>query len=207
MPITHLRAISVPKGMQATRMTGVPVDNASVIRRDATIPVLHQSDDGSFKPVETVQAATVPEPRGSDPLPPDAATQRSKAEFQVAVDSPLPAPAKPTPQALPAAMPAPQAPATAPPSSRVRVRLSNQGMGRVTVSVRAVSISDSVILLVYPPDADNIVEPPICGVENPIKVEYNGNSYWCVFGGWTTELDGSFLVILLRADDEAPSKT
>jgi hypothetical protein len=81
-------------------------------------------------------------------------------------------------------------------------------MGRVTVSVRAVSISESCIILAYPKDADNIVEPPVCGGDNPIKVEYEGSSFLCVFGGWTTELEDMFLVILIRTDpeDEKPAK-
>jgi hypothetical protein len=62
------------------------------------------------------------------------------------------------------------------------------------------------VVLAYPKDADNIVEPPICGQDNPIKVEYEGNSFMCVFGGWTTELEGMFLVILLLTEEEAPRK-
>ena len=78
----------------------------------------------------------------------------------------------------------------------------------MTVSVRAVSISESCVVLAYPLDADNIVEPPVCGGDNPIKVEYEGKSYQCVFGGWTTELEGLFLVImLLTGEPEEPAQT
>lgn len=80
--------------------------------------------------------------------------------------------------------------------------MSNRGMGRVSVSVRAVSISDTCVVLAYPKDADNIIEPPVCGGDNPIKVEYDGNSYLCVFGGWTTELEDMFLVILLITEPD-----
>jgi hypothetical protein len=84
--------------------------------------------------------------------------------------------------------------------------MSNPGMGRVTVGVRAVSISETVVILAYPQDADNIVEPPVCGGDNPIRVEFEGKKYTCVFGGWTTELEGMFLVVLLRTgEDEDPS--
>lgn len=215
MPVTYLRTPSVPKNMQATRLAGNPTDKGSVIGRDAPIQVLHQEADGTFKQTNVVTSAPVPDMKVTDPLPADAADSRSKPEFQVAVDGvpaqtsglAVPAPASPratVPASTSAMSPPPrQAPMT---TKRVRVKLSNPGMGRVTISVRAVSISESCVVLAYPEDADNIVEPPVCGGENPIKVEYEGNTFMCVFGGWTTTLEGMFLVILLRTEPDEGGK-
>jgi hypothetical protein len=208
MPITHLRTLSVPSNMQATRLAGNPTGKGSVIGRDAPIAVMHQEADGSFTPAGMVTTAHTPEMKVTAPLPPDASESRSKPEFQVAVDQALPqstgmaVPAPANPKAF-VSSPAPTPAAVPPPETkRVRVRMSNRGMGRVTVSVRAVSISEACVVLAYPVDADNIVEPPLCDSQNPIKVEYEGNSFRCVFGGWTTELEGMFLIIMLRADEE-----
>jgi hypothetical protein len=75
-------------------------------------------------------------------------------------------------------------------------------MGKVTVSVRAVSVSETCVILAYPKEADNIIEPPICGIDNPIRVDYGADSYQCVFGGWTADMENMFLVILIRVEDE-----
>jgi len=85
--------------------------------------------------------------------------------------------------------------------SKVRVRLSSPGMGRHTITVRSVAVSESIIVLAYPKDADNIVEPPTADADNPIKVDYGEKSYNCMFGGWTAELENMFLVMLIRCDD------
>lgn len=211
MSITYLRTPSVPSNMLATRLSGNPTEKGTVIGRDAPIQVLHQEADGSFIKAGTVTNVPVPDIKVTDPLPAGAAESRAKPEFQVAVD---PVAAQASGLAVPAAavqkvpisstppsLPAPQVQQMT--QKRVRVKLSNPGMGRVTVSVRAVSISDSCIVLAYPENADNIIEPPICGDTNPIKVEYEGNTFFCVFGGWTTELEGMFLVIMLRTDEPA----
>lgn len=194
-------------------MSGSPVEDASVIRKDAPIPVLMQEHDGSFRNAGTTVAADLPEPKLTDPLPQDAGSTRAKPEFEVPVGQAMaqasglavPAPAQPA-QFKPSVSNYTPPPTPAPPAKRVRVRMSNPGMGRVTVGVRAVSISETVVILAYPQDADNIVEPPVCGGDNPIRVEFEGKRYTCVFGGWTTELEGMFLVVLLRTgEDEDPS--
>ncbi len=90
---------------------------------------------------------------------------------------------------------------------KVRVKLSNKGMGKVTISVQAVAVSENCVVLAYPSDAENIVEPPICGLDNPIQVDYGDKRYWCMYGGQALELVPYFLVILIRIpDDEVVEK-
>jgi hypothetical protein len=85
---------------------------------------------------------------------------------------------------------------------KVRVAISNKNMGKHRVTVRNIAISSSVIILAYPADSDTIIEPPICGTDEPVRIDYAGESYFCVSAGWTAELEGMFLVILPRT--EAP---
>lgn len=84
---------------------------------------------------------------------------------------------------------------------KVRVRLSNKGMGRLTVSVQHAAVSSSLVVLAYPKDADNIAEPPEADSENPITVEIGEKAYKCMFGGWTVEMEQLFLVVLVRLPD------
>jgi hypothetical protein len=97
-----------------------------------------------------------------------------------------------------------QAPVIEPPVTRAkcRVKLSNPTMGRHTITVRAVAISPTLVVLAYPSDAENIIEPPVCGSDNAITVEYGEARYKCVFGGWTAELENSFLIVLIRLDEK-----
>jgi hypothetical protein len=85
---------------------------------------------------------------------------------------------------------------------KVRVRLSNPNMGRQTVSVREVSVSDTVVILAYDKDADSIVEPPISGADEPIIVNYGEKTYKCLNIGATADLADYFLVILIRVIEE-----
>jgi len=71
-------------------------------------------------------------------------------------------------------------------------------MGKLTVAVQQLAVSETLIILGYPKDAENIAEPPLAGEESPIKVEIGTDSYQCMFGGWTAELGDLFLVVLVR---------
>jgi len=117
---------------------------------------------------------------------------------------PQPVAAKPVMPPRPA--PAPAAPAPVVPvvvvKPKMRVKLSNSGMGKVTVSVQNVAIGDGCVILAYPSDAENIVEPPLCNEDNPIRVDFNDKRYNCCFAGQTAELEGLYLVILIRIDDD-----
>jgi hypothetical protein len=104
------------------------------------------------------------------------------------------------PQAAP---PVPQPPLPQQPrvvtAKRHKVRLSNEGMGRITVFVDNIVISDSIIILAYREDGSTAVaEPPKCGVDNPVFVEYENKQYPCIFGGWSAEMDERLLVVLVR---------
>lgn len=101
----------------------------------------------------------------------------------------------PRPQVA-APVPAP----AAPPVQKIRVAMSNKTMGRHRVTVRSVAVSDSLVVLAYPKDSENIIEPPVCDSDNPIRVDIAGDSYHCMFGGWTAELEGLFLVVMIRTD-------
>lgn len=231
MPVQVLKPLAVPKSMQAQRMDpGAPPGVSVIGSRAAPIPVEHQSLDGSMKAGETILAAAIPEVEITADLPPDAGVAMAAPDLQlengvgvspervVQMTKPEPRVSQIIqPQKTPTVQTPPQqkqvskppqtqaraqsAPKQAEPTPRIRVKLSNTGMGRITTTVRAVSISDTCIILAYAEDAENIVEPPVCGSESPITVEYDGRKFLCVFGGWTAELDGSFLVILLRAED------
>jgi hypothetical protein len=81
---------------------------------------------------------------------------------------------------------------------KTRVRLSNAGMGKLTVSVQQLAVSDTLVILGYPKDADNIAEPPLCDAESPVIVQVGAETYKCMFGGWTAEMGDLFLVVLVR---------
>lgn len=151
-----------------------------------------QLENGVGVSPERVVQMTRPEPRVSQVIQPQKTPTTTTQQ---------PPQRQPVPRPQPQAQPQRAVVKQVEPTPRIRVRISNAGMGRITTTVRAVSISDTCIILAYAEDAENIVEPPVCGSDSPITVEYDGKKFLCVFGGWTAELDGSFLVILLRAED------
>lgn len=85
---------------------------------------------------------------------------------------------------------------------KVRVKLSNNGMGKVTVSVQSVAVGENCVVLAYPKEAENIVEPPLCASDNPIRVDYGDKRYDCTYAGQAVELDPYFLVILIRIPED-----
>jgi len=106
---------------------------------------------------------------------------------------------QPAAQVITPTMPHVAAPVVQAPSVKYKVKLSNAGMGRVTVFVELVSVSDTIIILAYREDGStSVVEPPECGVDNPVTVEIGESKYQCLYGGWTAELDGRVLIVLVR---------
>lgn len=231
MAITYLRPLTVPKSMQADRVEGFTVKNAHQLGHSSTIVVQRENPDGSMTRAGTVEVDGPAAINNSGEMPVDAGKPMAAPDFvdklltqaERIVDStpevtvrtevastilqgqPI-APGKayvPPTVTTPPVYTQPVAPVVRP---KKRVRLSNRGMGKVTVSVRAVSISETCVILAYPKDADNIVEPPLCGSDTPIKVEFEAKSYSCVFGGWTADLEDMYLVILIRIEEE-PEKS
>ncbi len=128
------------------------------------------------------------------------ANQPIAGALQVKPQPAAPKPVTKTAQAVVVQQP-PAAVAVATARPKMRVKLSNKGMGRVTVSVQSVAVGENCIVLAYPKEAENIVEPPLCDEENPIQVDFNDKRYVCAFGGQTAELEGLYLVILVRMPD------
>jgi len=95
-----------------------------------------------------------------------------------------------------------QPPPTPVAKPKMRVKLSNKGMGRVTISVQSVAVGENCIILAYPKDAENIVEPPLCNEDNPIQVDFADKRYMCAYAGHTAELEGLYLVVLIRIDED-----
>jgi hypothetical protein len=161
-------------------------------RRDPALNGDAQFDRVGVQPV--VREATVLS--GTEPIRDEGpAAPKNK---KVRVDKKA-APATPPPQVAaprPAIQETPKM--TQPEKTKVRVRLSNEAMGRQTVSVREVSVSDTVVILAYDKDSDFVVEPPICGADSPITVNVGEKTYKCLNIGATADLADYFLVILIR---------
>jgi len=229
--ITYLRPIAtLPKHLQAQRIAHD--NGQVVIDRNSTVIVekelmntekpLQMGTTGDVitaPPIEErpeVTYATRPDASDPNMVRPDVEIgehgigsppmMRSTAEINANQPIVGAVQAKPQPVAPKVVIPPKPAPApvaaVAPPRPKMRVKLSNQGMGRVTVSVQSVAVGDGCIILAYPKDAENIVEPPLCNEDNPIQVDFNDKRYSCAFAGQTAELEGLYLVILVRIDEE-----
>lgn len=75
------------------------------------------------------------------------------------------------------------------PLEKVRLAISSPTMGKVRTTALYVSVSPSVVAIIYSGDDEsNIFEPPALGKENPITVEYNGNAYECWCFGFSSEI-------------------
>lgn len=192
MPITYLTPLGVPQHAQALRGEP-PAGRGAVIDGASVIPIQMQQPDGSFR---TLYSGSDPSSAALEPRQ-DSASQPLSAQPPPATNQAQP----PLQYISPGgSVQIPVAASADPPKPvrKVRVRLSNDFMGKITVSVRTVAVSDTCVVLAYPKDADNIVEPPIATTEHPIRVDVSGDTYFCAFGGWTVELEDVFLVILLR---------
>lgn len=85
---------------------------------------------------------------------------------------------------------------------KTTVCLINPAMGKVRAKVDHVGVSDSLIMLAYKNDDNTtIVEPPICGADNPLLVEIGDQRYRCVYGGWSVEMLDHLWVVLLRTEE------
>lgn len=191
----------------------------SVISRDAPILVQRQSDSGT----NLFDMQTVGEMSNGPAVPvietsSEESVQHVQAEDVIGVQPtlraasvvvrPTSAPAAPTAirESVQTVMRSAPQSATAVSSvqvmkKKVRVRISNPAMGKMTVSVQSVAVSDSLVILAYPKDADSIIEPPEADAENPVIVEVGETAYKCMSGSWTAELEGLFLVVLVRLRD------
>jgi hypothetical protein len=118
-----------------------------------------------------------------------------------------PTPVPPQPPEQPPAAPAPPpAQSATPPEQPVylspkrikqKVVLSSSQMGRVTLFVDEVAVSETLVLLAYPTDGScAIIEPPPDGSEHPITVLVSGRSYECGSYGLSAELRGQLVVAL-----------
>jgi hypothetical protein len=177
MSITYLQDSSRRPSSSMVKASSEPPNapkSSTIISRDSQVVVQRQGADDAIG----TRGVTVPVP-GTGP----------GYAGQVPAPAAPPAPVLVTP-------PAPPAPVSV---HRQKVRLSNQGMGKLTVFVDGFAVSDSLIILAYREDGSStIVEPPQCGLDNPVFVEHQGQTYPCIFGGWTAELDGRLLVVLAR---------
>lgn len=90
------------------------------------------------------------------------------------------------------------------PLQKYKVLLSSDKMGRHRLRVNKFAVSESVVVLGYVDDDDSvIVEPPISsGQSDTISVTHAGQTYVCVYYGFTFDLaiDGRdmLLVVLVR---------
>jgi hypothetical protein len=203
----------------------IPMKGVSVISRDAPIAVQRQTDGssdsilamqsvgsiqtvGTGRPAAEPTYATRPEGYADDHLIKQAVSAENSIGVTTApravtvIDRSEPVVQRVTPQPV---QPAPvqvgvqqttQQVVTHRP--KIRVRLSNASMGKLTVSVQQLAVSDTLIILGYPKDADNIAEPPLCDAESPVMVQVGTDNYKCMFGGWTAEMGDLFLVVLVR---------
>ena len=146
---------------------------------------------------------------GAPPMMRTASEVNANQPIQGAVQAkPQPVAPKPvTPTPAPRPQPVINQPAPEAVRPKMRVKLSNDGMGKITISVQSVAVSENCVVLAYPADAENIVEPPVCGLDNPIQVDYGDKRYKCMYGGQAVELAPYYLVILIRIpDDEEEEK-
>lgn len=186
-----------------------------VVYADRPLP----SDDQNIamtRPVEN-GVGVIPTPRQESRVQPKATTTLVRPEPHQEPSTQLQAnPAQEMPKPEPRVMlrqeqqkvaqapqPVPQPPSPQQPrvvtAKRHKVRLSNEGMGRITVFVDNIVISDSIIILAYREDGSTAVaEPPKCGTDNPVFVEYENKQYPCIFGGWSAEMEERLLVVLVR---------
>lgn len=107
-------------------------------------------------------------------------------------------PVESVPTPIPVATPAPVT------RTKVVLRGSTKGsrVGRMTLFCSAVAVSDSLVVLKYPLDGQTtVVEPPTCMADDPLLVDYQGSTYKCMSDNWAIELDGAYLVVLLRLPD------
>jgi hypothetical protein len=109
------------------------------------------------------------------------------------------------PHPEPTTAPIPQTPsAVSAPRVKVVLRGSSKEskVGRMTIFCSAVAVSESLVVIKYPADGQTtIVEPPTCVTSDPLLVDYQGKTYKCISDNWAVELDGAYLVILIRLPD------
>jgi hypothetical protein len=118
---------------------------------------------------------------------------------------PAPAVITGVPAPEPTIAPIPQTPsAVSAPRVKVVLRGSSKEskVGRMTIFCSAVAVSESLVVIKYPADGQTtIVEPPTCVTSDPLLVDYQGKTYKCISDNWAVELDGAYLVILIRLPD------
>lgn len=187
MTITYLTPLSVPPHAQAIR-GGPPEGRGSAIDPSSVIPVQVQQPDGSFR---TTYVA------GSAPATAEPEAASAPATAAPAETAPASPPLLRSTVIAPSEVKPPQ-----PPPRKIRVRLSSERMGKVTVSVRDVAVSQTLVALVYPRDAESIIEPPVSSFQDPIRVDVGKDTYFCAYGDWTFELHDIFVVVLLRIPHE-----
>lgn len=216
MGVTVCAPIAVMNSMKATRLDpnerdGATLSKSTVLQGSGSrdpIPVQREMANGSMEVVGTTEVikvaeaatpsfVTTPERVYADSALIAAATDSA---VSVATPEPLAAPVAPTKPVPGLTKVTPASAAVAVNAPKVRVSLSNRTMGKHRITVRSIAISESLVVLAYPKDSDNIIEPPLCGNDSPIRVDYGGESYHCLFGGWTAELEGMFLVVMIRTD-------
>jgi len=95
---------------------------------------------------------------------------------------------------------------TSPSAERIKIIMESERMGRHRLRVNKLAISDQLVVLGYVDDDDAvIVEPPISQEPSDcLTVSHEGNTYPCVYYGFTFEMrvDGHemLLVVLVRVD-------
>lgn len=98
---------------------------------------------------------------------------------------------------------APQQLALPPAVPKVKVTISSRATGKMTLFCTGVAVSDTILVIQYPADGQTaIYEPPTTEDDaDPLMVVTPQGPYRCLSLGFSVELNGQYLVILVRLLD------
>ncbi len=90
------------------------------------------------------------------------------------------------------------------PSPKVKVSIASAATGKMTLFCTGVAVSESILVIQYPADGQTaIYEPPVTDETDPLRVTTPEGTYRCLSLGFSVELGGQYLVILVRLPDSA----
>jgi hypothetical protein len=191
-PIVLANSPRLSKEFQAERLAELPSmggrKSIGVANSMSDIPIFYQGADG--EPMLSVGLVSLGGETSSSPTPTE--TKPDKPRKRKAETS------QPQ-QHVPAPVIVSQSSMT--PKKFVKVKLSSPVMGRTTLALKQVEVSETLVVLCYDVDAPAIVEPPVHDNDNPLIVEYDGKVYKCIFAGWTVTIGDTFQVVLIKIDD------
>ena len=131
-------------------------------------------------------------------------TAASEPEPQPEIDLRPPAARQSLPEQQPAAEPSPLL--QQPKVVVKRVVMQSPTMGKHTVVVADLVVSDTLVCLWYENDGSmTIVEPPECGADSPLTIVINPRSpdeqrFKVIYGDWTAEHGDRLMVVFIRID-------